>query len=72
MAKSLITQITDCIEHIIDMGVNLSKKIIIYPCGDVGIQVASIMKNIYSLDPAYLIDNHKCKYAPNIYVKHQF
>lgn len=38
-----------------------------FPCGDVGIQVISIMKNIYSVEPAYLIDNHKCKYAANIH-----
>lgn len=67
MAKTLITQITDCIERIFDMGGALSKKIIIYPCGDVGIQVASILRVIYSIEPAFLIDNHKCKYTPNIH-----
>lgn len=29
--------------------------------------MSSIMKNIYSVEPAFLIDNHKCKYAPNIH-----
>ena len=38
-----------------------------YPCGDVGIQVSSIMRSIYSVEPAVLIDNHKCKYASNIH-----
>lgn len=66
MAKTLITQITDCIEYIFDTW-ERKKKIIIYPCGDVGIQVFSIMKNIYSVEPAYLIDNGKCKYCPNIH-----
>lgn len=68
MPKTLITQITDCIEHIFDTrGVTLSKKIVVFPCGDVGIQVASIMRNIYSVEPAYLIDNHKYKYTDNIH-----
>ena len=68
MVKTLITQITDCIEHIFDVGgVSLSQKIIVFPCGDVGIQVSSIMRNIYSVEPAYLIDNKKCKYATNIH-----
>ena len=58
MYKSFITQISDCIERIFDMGGNeLSKKIIIYPCGDIGIYASSIMKSIYAIEPAYLIDN---------------
>ena len=68
MPKTLITQITHCIEHIFDIGgTALSKKIIVFPCGDVGIQVVNIMKSIYSIEPAYLIDNHKCKYVDNIH-----
>ena len=67
MAKTLITQITDCIEKTFDIGgKNYSKKVIVFPCGDVGIQVANIMKNIYSIEPAYLIDNKKCRFNPNI------
>ena len=68
MAKTIITQITDCIERIIETGgAELSKKIILYPCGDIGIQVASIMRNIYSIEPAFLLDNHKSKYTDNIH-----
>lgn len=69
MTKTLITQITDCIERIFDAGggTALSKKIIVFPCGDVGIQVSNIMQSIYSVEPAYLIDNHKCKYTENIH-----
>lgn len=38
MSKSLVTQISECIEHIVDKGgIALSKKIIIFPYGDVGI-----------------------------------
>ena len=61
-------QITDCIEHSFNIGgIDYSKKIIVFPCGDIGIQVLNIMKSIYSLEPAYLIDNHKCKFNPNIH-----
>lgn len=67
MAKALITQITDCIERIFEGGEELSKKIIVFPCGDIGIQVVNILKNIYFVEPAYLIDNHKCKYTDHIY-----
>lgn len=68
MYKSFITQISECIEHIINKGgVELSKKIIIYPCGDIGIYAAGVMKSIYAVEPAYLIDNHKCKYSDNIH-----
>ena len=68
MYKTLITQITDCIERIFDMGVcGLRQGIIVFPCGDVGIQTISIMRNIYSLEPAYLIDNKKCRYSSHIH-----
>mgnify|MGYP003303122592 CR=1 FL=1 len=65
--KTLITQITDCIEHSFNIrGKDLSKKIIVFPCGDVGIQIINIMKNIYGIEPAYLIDNHKYQFNSDI------
>lgn len=65
--KTIIKQITDCIEQVFDRGGReLCKRIIIYPCGEVGIQAYNIMKNIYSIEPAYIIDNRKCKYTDNI------
>ena len=68
MKKTLITQITECIEHTFDIGgVNYSKRIIIFPCGDIGIQVINIMKTVYAIEPAFLIDNKKCKYSTNIH-----
>ena len=68
MSKTLITEICDCIEHVFDVGgISLGQRIIVFPCGDVGIQVSSIMSRIYSVEPAFLIDNHKCKYSSNIY-----
>lgn len=65
--KTLTGQITDCIECILDRGERFKKKIIIYPCGEVGMQVINIMRNIYLLEPALIIDNQKCKYITNIH-----
>ncbi len=66
--KPLINQITECIEKTFDIGGgDYSHRIIIYPCGDVGIQTIEIMKNVYGLEPAYIIDNHKCQFASAIH-----
>ena len=52
--------------HIRCGGRDFSRKIIVFPCGDVGIQCINIMEKVYDLRPAYVIDNHKCKYNPQI------
>lgn len=44
-----------------------AKKIILYPVGDVGIQILNIMKSVYAMEPEYLIDNKKCKYSEKIH-----
>ncbi|MBP3818908.1 MAG: CatB-related O-acetyltransferase [Butyrivibrio sp.] len=65
--KTLITQLTEIIERTFDVGgQDFSRKIIVFPCGDVGIQCINIMERIYGLEPAYVIDNHKCKYSTKI------
>ena len=65
--KTLITQLTEMIEHTFNVGGGtLAEKIIVFPCGDVGIQCINIMEKVYDLRPAYVIDNHKCKYNPQI------
>ena len=68
MKKALITQITNCIEKTYSIeGDDYSRRIIIFPLGEVGIQVLNVMKNVYSIEPAFLVDNHKCKYSNNIF-----
>ena len=47
-------------------GRDFSRKIIVFPCGDVGIQCINIMEKVYGINPAYIIDNHKCKYNTQI------
>ena len=65
--RTLITQITDCIEQGIEkIGSVGGSRIIVYPYGDVGIQVVELMRSVYDIDPAYIIDNHKCKYNTKI------
>lgn len=65
--KTLITQLTEIIERTFDVGgQDFSRKIIVFPCGDVGIQCINIMEKVYDLRPAYVLDNHKCKYNPKI------
>ncbi len=46
---------------------DFSRRIIVFPCGDVGIQVINIMKNLYSVNPALLIDNRKSKFSSDIH-----
>ncbi len=68
MEKSLTTQITESIERTFSWnGRNLSDRIIVFPIGDVGIQVINILEKIYQLKPAYMIDNHKCQYNSGIH-----
>lgn len=65
--QTIITQISECIEKSFNLsGKNYSNKIIVFPCGDVGMQAVSIMNTIYGIKPAYVIDNHKCKFNPSI------
>lgn len=38
------------------------RKFIIFPFGDVGMQVKSILNNVYGIFEEYILDNHLCKY----------
>lgn len=61
--KSLVSELVECIESTFCIdGQDYSNRIIVYPCGEVGISVVNIMKNIYNLTPAFIIDNNKCRY----------
>lgn len=68
MSKTLTTKICECIEKTFSIeGGDYSKRIIVYPIGDVGAQVLNIMNNIYALEAAFLVDSHKCMFSDNIY-----
>ena len=65
--KPIISQLTDCIESTFDIGgIDYSKKIILFPCGDIGIQTINILRDIYNIEPAFMVDNNKCKYSDKI------
>ena len=58
----LISEIKKCIETALEQ----KKKIILFPFGDVGLQVKNIMKEMYDIEPAYILDNQVCKYNSKI------
>lgn len=60
---TLICQIKECIERKLDMGF---RKFIIFPFGDVGMQVKEVLRNAYGIDAEYVLDNSLCKYNPDI------
>lgn len=67
MEKTLVAQIMNCVERTFDIdGIDYSKKIIIFPLGDVGCQVANILKTVYDIEPAFVLDNKKSRYNPKI------
>lgn len=63
MKKPLNLQIRQCIELGLDRG---GKRFIIYPFGDVGMQVKDILVSLYAIEPAYIIDNKYCRYNSSI------
>ena len=58
----LTHQIRECIES--RYGEN--RKFIIFPFGDVGVEVKYILNNVYGVTEAYILDNHLCKYNSKI------
>lgn len=60
---TLICQIKECIEQKLDVGF---KKFIIFPFGDVGMQVKEVLRNAYGIDAEYVLDNKLCKYNSDI------
>lgn len=59
----IIADIRNCIERYLDRG---KYGFIIFPYGDIGIKVKSILNNAYGIMEKYLIDNHLCKYNDEI------
>lgn len=61
--ETLISKIKKCIEQALDNG---EKEFIIYPFGDVGMQVKNILYDSYNLTPSFILDNHLYKYNTEI------
>lgn len=60
---TIVQEIKECIEKQLD---NSKTAFIIFPFGDIGLQVNEILKLSYNITPKYILDNHLCKYNPNI------
>lgn len=60
---TLICQIKECIERKLDVGF---RRFIIFPFGDVGMQIKEVLRNAYGIDEEYTLDNKLCKYNPDI------
>ena len=56
-------QIKRCIEQKLETGF---KKFVIFPFGEVGLQVRDVLRNAYGIEAEYVLDNHLCKYNPAI------
>lgn len=60
---ALTNEIKRCIEKQLDKG---KHKFIIFPYGEVGMQVRTILKDVYDIEASYILDNHLCKYNSDI------
>ena len=58
--------ITTKIKCMIEKSLSYSKKIIIYPFGEIGIQVKTILNTAYGIQESFIIDNGLSKYNKNI------
>lgn len=60
---TLICQIKECIEKKLDADF---RKFVIFPFGDVGMQVKEVLRNAYGIEAEYVLDNNLCKYNSGI------
>ncbi len=65
IVMKLTTEIRKSIEKVLDSG-DREKRFIIFPFGDVGIQVKNILNSVYGIQEAFILDNHVYKYNHNI------
>lgn len=66
MKDTLVSQIKKCIEDKISGGGMADKKFIIFPFGDVGLQVKYVLNNVYAIQESYILDNKLSEYNTNI------
>ena len=59
----LVTEIRKCVEEALEKG---ETNFAIFPFGDVGRLVKSILTEAYGIKPTYILDNHFCKYNSEI------
>ena len=66
MKDTLVSQIKKCIADKISGGGIADKKFIIFPFGDVGLQVKYVLNNVYAIQESYILDNKLSEYNTNI------
>lgn len=67
-----IRQIRRVIEELLNSGGGVRDNIIIYPYGDIGMQIKDILNKAYKIKEAYIVDNGLCKYNSDIYSSELF
>ncbi len=60
---TIFNQIKRMVENELDKG---NSKFIIFPFGDVGYQVRSVLEYVYDIKPEYILDNKLCMYNKKI------
>lgn len=60
---ALTNEIKECIEKQLDKG---KRNFIIFPFGEVGMKVRTILKEVYGIEADYILDNHLWKYNSDI------
>lgn len=60
---TIVQEIRECIEKQLDKS---KTDFVIFPFGGIGLQVNEILRQSYNITPKYILDNHLCKYNPNI------
>lgn len=63
LGNSIVAEVKMLIEKNLRNG---KRKFIIYPFGDVGMLVKRILNEVYAVTEIIVLDNHLCKYNPNI------
>lgn len=66
MERTLEQQIRRTVEYGLKYGGVEKDKLIVYPYGDVGVQVCNTLSTVYGIKPAYIVDNKICKFNRNI------
>nr|WP_300185816.1 CatB-related O-acetyltransferase [uncultured Agathobaculum sp.] len=62
-----MSEVTDLIKRAIEKLLDQNiKSIIIYPYGEIGMEVKNILNNAYGIEEAFIVDNRLCKYNSKI------
>lgn len=66
MDGTFMNQVKQCIEEKLHGEGQNEKRFIIFPFGNVGMQIKYILNHAYGIQEDYIIDNHLCRFNPGI------